>query len=246
MFKYLLSFFTVLLFQIINSQILRPFDNEKCGSFSYSVKAKNFIKIDYLNDEDFKMFKNKKVELNEIPKEENLKLLIEFKQKFPKIFSDSCATFSFYENNELREVKSCNIKFKLIDKESDFYIFQMSGFEISGYLMYNGKTKLSIFTDAFPQILEDGRYIISTENGLNSTSIQFYKKEEKGYSDYELNISPRFRIKEYYIYKDYFKNLILVSSVTRKSLKLVEEGKNGKKYVFDENNGCNLKIKIEY
>lgn len=246
MFKYFLLLFTILLYQIGNSQILKPFDNDKCRLFSYSTKAKNLIKIDYLNDEDFEMYRSKKVELNTISKEENLKLTSDFKIKFPKIFSDSCATFPLYENGVLRDVKTCNVKFKLIDKKFDFYIFQVSGFEVSGILLYNEKSKSAIFTDDLPQILEEGKYVFSIQNGFNSTSIQFYKKEEKEYDSYELNISPNFKIMDYYIYKDYFKNLILVYSLTSKNLKLVEEGKNGKRYIGDEDNGCNLKMKIEY
>lgn len=244
MYKYCLIF--LLSFQFGKSQILKPFDNEKCQLFSYSIRAKNLVKFEFLNDEYYLIYKSKKIELNPIVKEENTNLLKEFNQKFPEVFSEKCPKFSIYENDEMREAKACNIKFKLLEKQFNFYIFQMSGFEISSFLLYNEKSKISIFTDSYPQILEEGKYIFSINNGLNSTTIQLYKKDYEKYLDYEVQISPRFRISDYFIYKDFFKNLNIGYSIDSKDLKLIEEGKNGKKYEFDENNGCNLKMKIEF
>ncbi|WP_131705371.1 hypothetical protein [Chryseobacterium sp. BLS98] len=228
------------------SQILQPFDDEKCQYFSYTIKGNEAIKIEFLDNENYNYLKAKKVELNLIFNSENPNLLAEFKRKFPKIFQDSCATFPFYEDNKLRKIKSCNVKFYLVDKKSDFYIFKMSGFEISGFLLFNEKTKISRFTDNFPQILENGKYIVSFDNGLNSTTINFYKKNEKSYNEYELRITPRFKIEEYNLYKNAYGNFDVIVTLSSKSLKLVEEGKNGKKYEFDKNNGCNLKLKIGY
>jgi len=239
-------FILMLFFQFGKSQILKPFDDEKCQLFSYSIKAKDAVRLEYLNDKNYLIYKSEKILLNPTLKEENLTLLKEFKQKFPEVFSESCPKFLIYEDDEIREAKSCNINFKLIDKKFDFYVFQMSGFEVSGFLLYDEKSKMSIFTDSFPQILDEGKYIFSVGNGLNSTTVLVHKKDGKKYSKYELQISPRFRIDDYYIYRDYFKNLNLCFSISSKELKLVEEGKNGKKYENDENNGCNLKMKIEY
>lgn len=228
------------------SQILKPFNDEKCQYFSYTIKGNETVKFEFLSEEDYNNLKTKTIELNPIFNSENQNLLFDFKRKFPKVFQDSCATFSFYEDNKLRKVKSCNIKFQLVGKESDFYIFKTSGFEISGYLLFDEKTKISQFTDSFPQILEDGKYIISFDNGLNSTTVNFYKKTEKNYNEYELRITPKFRIDEYNLFKNIHKNLEVILSISSKNLKLVEEGKNGKKNESDENKGCNLKLKIGY
>lgn len=236
----------ILIFQSGKCQIIKPFEDEKCQMFSYNIQAKDAVKIEYLNDERYSRLKSSKIALDQVFKEENLKLLNEFKMKFPLVFSDSCATFSFYEDNKLRKVKSCKVKFKLVDKKAGFYVFQMSGFEIYGFLLYNEKNKVSIITDNFPQILENGKYILSIDNGLDSAVIQFYKKAEKDYSNYEIRIESRFRIDEYYLLEDHFKNLNLIFSVTSKALKLIEEGKDGKQYALDENNGCNFKVKINY
>ncbi|KMQ63202.1 hypothetical protein ACM46_14825 [Chryseobacterium angstadtii] len=245
MIKYLF-FILSFIFEMGNSQILKPFDNEKCQYFSYKIKGNEAVKFEFLSEEDYNNLKSKKIKLNPIFNLENQNLLSEFKTKFPKVFQDSCATFSFYENNKLRKSKSCNIKFLLVDKKSDYYIFKMAGFEISGFLLFNEKTKISQVTDGFPQILENGKYIASFDNGLNSTTINFYKKSEKNFNEYELNITPRFRIDEYNLYKNPYGNFDVFIAVSSKSLKLIEEGKNGKKYELDENNGCNLKLKISY
>ncbi|KIA83954.1 hypothetical protein [Kaistella jeonii] len=245
MVKYLVIIFT-LIFEIVNSQIVNPFEGEKCANFSYSTKSTGTVKIEFLNQEIFKLYETKKVNFEENKYSENTELLNEFKLKFPKVFKDSCAKFNSFFNNKLTETKTCNVKFLLVDKKSNFFIFKVSGFEIAGFLIFNEKNNISIFTDEFPQILDDGKYILSFHNGINYTTVQLYKKHENEYNYSEINITPKYRIANFFAYKDYFENLILVPTLVSKNLILVEESKIGKKYGIDENNGCKVLMHIEF
>lgn len=228
------------------SQFGSPFKFD-CDNFRQEIKtnSKEFS-VEFLSKEIYDYYSKDSIQKNEIVISENLNLNSAFQKKFPGTITENCVNAKFLNNDFIQKIKGCNsnMKINLLDKKDSFYIFRVSGFEISGYYAFDERNKVIITTQNFPQIINDELIIDVGKRFSYKKSISYYKIKG-GKIDYINIVYPAL-----YEYKD----LKIIKSLSGKIQAFVElinfdfievpSNNGGEKYERNPNKYCIKRISI--
>ncbi len=163
------------IFIFISVLLSTVFYTQKCMDLHQSINSNGHFNISFTE----KLFDNFSETIPEVinieeNSQDNLKL---FQNKFPDIYDGKCLKinikgeskdFFFCDKDQRdqipKDLHSTLGKFKLVSIIDNFYFFKYSGFEISGYQMYNAKDRLFYFFGSKPIISQDKKIIYSYNN----------------------------------------------------------------------------------
>lgn len=172
--------------------------SQDCDELIQNIQTNGHFNIRYNENNSYQKF-DTLTSLN-YEKVDSFKIINDFKSNFPKILDGRCLNvntknntildFIFCDDSE-REKFNSEIphlfgKFEIISSIDEFYIFKYSGFEISGYFIFNSKDNYFYHFNGEPIISSNKKFIYSinnhTNSGLTVNVLEFEPYKELNYS----------------------------------------------------------------
>ncbi|NIF05180.1 hypothetical protein F3J23_06960 [Chryseobacterium sp. Tr-659] len=179
------------IFVFISTLLSTVFYTQKCTDLKQNIDSYGNFNISF-TEKLFDNFSEKIAEVINIEEsnQDNLKL---FQNKFPEVYDGKCLKITtkkyneyfFCDENQRDQIPEDRYttlgKFKLSSVVDNFYFFKYSGFEISGYLMYNEKDSLFYSFESKPIISQDKKFLYSYSTNfygfdLNVLTLDHYSK----------------------------------------------------------------------
>ncbi|PWN61217.1 hypothetical protein [Chryseobacterium viscerum] len=191
-------------FIFISTLLSTAFYTQKCNDVHQSIDAYGQFNISF-TEKLFDSFSETITEIINIEdnNQDNLKL---FQNKFPEIYDGKCLKITtkkyteyFFcdedQRDQIPEDRYTTLgKFKLISIIDDFYFFKYSGFEISGYLMYNAKDSLFYSFVSKPIISQDKKFLYSYSTDFYGFNLNILTLDN--YSELVYQLRGNFDIKD--------------------------------------------------
>ncbi|MDR3022770.1 hypothetical protein [Chryseobacterium sp.] len=192
------------IFIFISVLLSTVFYTQKCTDLQQSINSNGHFNISF-TEKLFDSFSETIPEVINIEEnsQDNLKL---FQNEFPEIYDGKClkiktkryTEYFFCDKDQRDQVpKDRNNtlgKFKLISIIDNFYFFKYSGFEISGYLMYNAKDHSFYSFVSKPIISQDKKILYSYNNDYYGFELNILTLDN--YSELTYHLNGDFDIKD--------------------------------------------------